>query len=108
MKEPKIPNAETLEDAIQAIVANNVAHGYYPTRFIRIMTGRSGEQLRQRCEQAIVEHWFLGENWSAASNGMLVLEDMVAVHGRMWGFSDDVVRYAQFRADLYRGHIPLL
>ena len=107
MKEPKIPDAETLEDAIQAIVANNVAHGYNPKRFMRIMAGRSGEQLRQRCEQAIVEHWFLGENWSAASNGMLVLEDMVAAHGQKWGFSESVVQYARFRADLYRGHIRL-
>ena len=42
MKEPKIPDAETLEDAIQAIVANNVVHGYNPKRFMRIMAGRSG------------------------------------------------------------------
>ena len=100
-----LPFPETLRAAVEAVIAQNKAEGYPPTRFIQATSGGypdGGEpELREICSKLIRSGEAL--KWVEKSlqtyPRLLLLEDLVAQHGEHYELSQDVIEAAEASAE---------
>ena len=98
-----LPFPETLRAAVEAVIAQNKAEGYPPTRFIQATSSGNPDggdpELRKACSNLICNHENL--EWIEQSlrdyPGLLLLEDLVARHGGHYGLSQCVIEAAKAR-----------
>ena len=95
-----MPQADSLHQAVQIVIASNRSDGYPPTRFIQVTEGGYADNLLELCNRLIEKGETLQYLESAFGRfpTLLTLEDFVSRFGVGWGFSSTAVAAAKDRA----------
>jgi len=100
----QLPRAQDLAEGVEAVIQSNLSDGYQPD-WLQTLTGRwRAPELKQICERLVHADGVTGSPVIMALPEfplLLSVEDMVAGYGQEWGFSDQTVLMAKYRAGLY-------
>ena len=100
-----VPFPITLQDAVKAVIAQNIGIGYRPGRFIQVTREGHAENLVEVCNNLVQK----GETFEALYPQIvnrpdtLTLEDLIVLspHGREWGLDESTVEIAAARVEAW-------
>ncbi len=98
----KLPEVNSLRNAVQEVVKNNKSIGYNPTRFMQIVTVNDKELINV-CTSLVKSQDALSAIFDALLKypNLLTLEDLVGVYGDQWGFDTEIIEEAKLRSNAY-------
>ena|SRR5947209_1308933 len=95
-----LPAPRNLQGAVQCVIDSNSADGFAPSRFIQVTQAGTAPNLLAVCRRLITKGELLEYLESAVKrcHTLLLLEDLVSLHGAEWGFDDATIEMASARS----------
>lgn len=91
----------SVRQAINEVIRNNKKHKYNPQRFIQMMNATNQDELLLKIEELILntDESVLGTLFIQIKEKktILTIEDLVALFGEQWGYSESLLSLANER-----------
>lgn len=94
---------KNLQAAVRYVIESNCADGYTPSRFIQMTQDGTAPNLLSICTRLINKGELLEYLELAVKEcpTLLLLEDVVAIHGAEWGFDERTIEMAAARSERF-------
>ena len=94
-----LPNAESLNQAVQLVISSNRADGYVPAYFMKATGNGQAPDLVSVCERLLLSQHAFASMMTAVQQRptLLFLEDFVIRSGHLWNLSDASIAEAKAR-----------